>query len=47
MSAVFGEEAHRAPPAWIARARDVLALDEAGERGAFGEALPPGLKLIG
>lgn len=39
-------EAHRAPPAWIARARDVVALDEAGERGVFGEALPPGLKLI-
>jgi molecular chaperone DnaK (HSP70) len=40
-------EAHRAPPAWIARVRDVGALDEAGERGVFGEALPPGLKLIG
>jgi hypothetical protein len=40
-------EAHRAPPAWITRVRDVVALDEAGERGVFGEALPPGLKLIG
>ncbi|WP_436297270.1 hypothetical protein [Variovorax sp. LjRoot175] len=40
-------EAHRAPLAWIARVRDVVPLDEAGERGVFGEALPPGLKLIG
>ena len=40
-------EAVRAPPSWIARVRDVVPLDEAGERGVFGEALPPGLKLIG
>ncbi|MDM0109683.1 Hsp70 family protein [Variovorax sp. J22R24] len=40
-------EAHRAPSAWIARVREVVPLDEAGERGVFGEALPPGLKLIG
>jgi molecular chaperone DnaK (HSP70) len=40
-------EAHRAPPAWITRVHDVVPLDEAGERGVFGEALPPGLKLIG
>ena len=39
-------EAHRAAPAWIARVREVVPLDEAGERGVFGEALPPGLKLI-
>ena len=39
-------EAHRAAPAWIARVREVVTLDEAGERGVFGEALPPGLKLI-
>jgi molecular chaperone DnaK (HSP70) len=40
-------EAHHAPPTWIERVRDAVALDEAGERGVFGEALPPGLKLIG
>ncbi|SEB24353.1 Hsp70 family protein [Variovorax sp. YR216] len=40
-------EAHRAPSAWIARVCEVVPLDEAGERGVFGEALPPGLKLIG
>ena len=40
-------EAVRAPPSWIARVRGVVPLDEAGERGVFGEALPPGLKLIG
>jgi hypothetical protein len=40
-------EAHRAPAPWIARVREVVALDEAGERGVFGEALPPGLRLIG
>ena len=39
-------EAHRAAPAWIARVREVVTLDEAGERGVFGEALQPGLKLI-
>ena len=39
-------EAVRAPPSWVARVRDVVPLDEAGERGVFGEALPPGLKLI-
>ena len=40
-------EALRAPPAWIARVREVVPLDEAGERELFGEALPPGLRLIG
>ena len=40
-------EAAQAAPAWIERVREVVALDEAGERGVFGEALPLGLKLIG
>ena len=35
-----------APPTWIARVREVVPLDEAGEQGVFGEALPLGLKLI-
>jgi len=39
-------EAVSAPPGWIARVREVVVLDEAGRRGVFGEALPPGLKLI-
>ena len=39
-------EAFRAPPGWIARVREVVPLDEAGERSVFGEALPPGLRLI-
>ena len=39
-------QAQGAPPSWIARVREVVALDEAGERSLFGEALPPGLKLI-
>ena len=39
-------EAVRAPPAWIARVRDVVPLDQAGQQGVFGEALPLGLKLI-
>ena len=40
-------QAAQAAPAWIERVREVVALDEAGERGVFGEALPLGLKLIG
>ena len=36
----------KAPSSWIARLRNVVPLDEAGERGVFGEALPPGLTLI-
>jgi molecular chaperone DnaK (HSP70) len=40
-------EAHRAPPTWIDRVREFVPLDEAGQRGVFGEALPPGLRLIG
>lgn len=39
-------EAAQAPPGWIERVREVVALDEAGERGVFGETLPLGLKLI-
>jgi hypothetical protein len=39
--------AHGAPAAWIERVREVVALDEAGERSLFGDALPPGLRLIG
>ncbi|HET8747258.1 MAG TPA: Hsp70 family protein [Ramlibacter sp.] len=39
-------EAVRAPPAWIARVREFIPLDEAGQQGVFGEALPLGLKLI-
>jgi molecular chaperone DnaK (HSP70) len=38
---------HGAPVAWIERVREVVALDEAGERSLFGDALPPGLRLIG
>jgi hypothetical protein len=37
---------HAAPPSWIARVREVVALDEAAERELFGDALPPGLQLI-
>ncbi|HYN59157.1 MAG TPA: Hsp70 family protein [Rubrivivax sp.] len=39
-------QAHAAPPGWIARVREVVALDEAAERELFGDALPPGLQLI-
>ena len=34
-------ESHGAPPSWIARVREVVALDEADERSLFGDALPP------
>ena len=40
-------QAQRAPAAWIERVREVTVLDEAGERGVFGESLPPGLRLLG
>jgi hypothetical protein len=40
-------QAHGAPPGWIERVRDCVPLDEAGERGVFGEMLPPGLRLTG
>ena len=39
-------DALRAPPVWIARLREVVPLDEAGQQGVFGEALPLGLKLM-
>lgn len=39
-------EAAQAAPSWILRVREHVALDEAGEAGLFGEALPPGLKLL-
>jgi molecular chaperone DnaK (HSP70) len=40
-------EAMHAPAAWVQRLREVVELDEAGERAVFGESLPVGLKLIG
>ncbi|GAB3359595.1 MULTISPECIES: Hsp70 family protein [Giesbergeria] len=39
-------QAAKAPPAWGAMVREVLALDEADQRRSFGEALPPGLQLL-
>lgn len=39
-------EASHAAPAWIAMLREVVPMDEASVRYVFGEALPPGLKLI-
>ncbi len=39
-------QAAKAPPAWAAMVREVLALDEADQRRSFGEALPPGLQLL-
>jgi molecular chaperone DnaK (HSP70) len=38
-------EAMHAPAAWVQRLREVVELDEAGERSLFGESLPLGLKL--
>ncbi|MET0264362.1 MAG: Hsp70 family protein, partial [Duganella sp.] len=35
-----------APANWIAMVREVVQLDQADEKRMFGEALPPGLKLI-
>ncbi|HSW06502.1 Hsp70 family protein [Aquabacterium sp.] len=40
-------EAMHAPPSWVLGVREHVPLDEAGERGVFGEALPAGLRLIG
>ena len=37
----------RAPQGWIAMVRDGARLDEEVRRRSFGEALPPGLSLIG
>jgi molecular chaperone DnaK (HSP70) len=39
--------AAKAPESWIAMVNDVKELTEADEKRIFGEALPPGLKLIG
>jgi hypothetical protein len=39
-------EALQSPPLWIRRVREVVELDEAAASSAFGESLPPGLKLI-
>ncbi|MBP8133406.1 MAG: hsp70 family protein [Zoogloea sp.] len=39
--------AMRAPQGWIAMVRDGTRPDEAEQRRSFGEALPPGLRLIG
>ncbi|WP_404872770.1 Hsp70 family protein [Ideonella sp. A 288] len=39
-------QSHGVPAAWIDRVREVVALDEAAERSLFGDALPPGLKLL-
>jgi hypothetical protein len=35
-----------ARPAWLAMVREVVALDDAQRSEAFGEALPPGLRLV-
>jgi molecular chaperone DnaK (HSP70) len=40
-------EAVRAPAGWSASLREAVELDTADEGRVFGEALPPGLKLIG
>lgn len=37
----------RAPESWAALVRDGGKLDDADQRRSFGEALPPGLRLIG
>ncbi|MFU2488066.1 Hsp70 family protein [Thauera sp. WH-1] len=36
----------RAPQSWITMVRETVGLDEADRRRSFGEALPPGLKLL-
>ncbi|HEY1150013.1 MAG TPA: Hsp70 family protein [Pseudoduganella sp.] len=40
-------EAANAPPSWAAMVREVVQLDQASEQRMLGEALPPGLKLLG
>jgi len=37
----------KAPESWLALVTGVKDLDEADEKRIFGEALPPGLRLIG
>jgi len=39
--------AGKAPESWLSMVVEVKELDEADEKRIFGEALPPGLKLIG
>jgi len=39
--------AAKAPESWLGMVAEVKELDEADEKRIFGEALPPGLKLIG
>jgi molecular chaperone DnaK (HSP70) len=39
-------QAAKAPASWIAMVSEVVELDEADEKRMFGEALPPGLKLV-
>jgi uncharacterized protein YjeT (DUF2065 family) len=36
-----------APPLWVRMVTELVELDEATERLVLGEALPPGLRLIG
>jgi hypothetical protein len=36
----------RAPQSWITMVREVVSLDDADRRRSFGEALPPGLRLL-
>ena len=36
----------RAPQSWTTMVREVAALEEAEQRRAFGDSLPPGLKLV-
>ncbi len=40
-------EAIKAPQSWITMVREAAQLDAADQRRSFGEALPPGLTLIG
>ena len=40
-------QAAGAPPGWPAMVREVVQLDQASEQRMLGEALPPGLKLLG
>ncbi len=37
----------KAPESWMGMVKEVKELDEADEKRIFGEALPPGLKLLG
>lgn len=46
LSVIDKLKASRAPAAWVALVEEVKELDEKEEKQIFGEALPPGLKLI-